>query len=111
MRIFMLSQTSMMDLDRMTELPSVVQLTDEIGRGKAKKIEPVGWVLQVPQHGGVPVYVRSAKAPDELPTDLYAIIERIVRATWNGVEEAIVPMIPLPAQIGAIRPGEEDTIQ
>ena len=111
MRIFMLSQTSMMDLDRMTELPSVVQLTDEIGRGKTKKIEPVGWVLQVPQNGGEPVYVRSAKAPDELPTDLYAIIERIVRATWNGVEEAIVPMIPLPAQIGTIRPSEEDTIQ
>ncbi len=111
MRIFMLSQTSMMDLDRMTELPSVVHLTDEVGKGKAKKIEPVGWVLQVPQHGGDPVYVRSAKAPDELPTDLYAIIERIVRATWNGVEEAIVPMIPFPTAMGSARPEDGETIQ
>ncbi|TFF20549.1 hypothetical protein E3C22_16710 [Jiella endophytica] len=114
MRLFMLTQTLVMDLDQMNVSPSIVQLTEETGKGKAKKTEQTGWALQVPQKDSNPVYVKSDCAPEDRPTDLHRIIERIVRATWNGVEEAIVPMIPLPATPplpGVDGPGENDTVQ
>lgn len=113
MRIFMLTQTTFMDLDKMTSMPSILTLTTETGKGKSKKVEATGWALAVPQEGSDPIYVRSDFPHGEMPVDLQNIIDRIVRSTWGGVEEAIVRIVPLPAPRPsmAVAPFPAETIQ